>query len=320
MSTPQNNKKPQAPSFKKILAGKVEDIPWSGPLLTTVGIGLIGVIAYPLSGFTGLTRSLSAIGTGLLIAGASLLSGSTVGFLFAIPRTLQGDRERPTPKAAPLRGDYDFEVNTNLEQISDWLTKIIVGIGLVQLTKVPGSLAQLATFVSYSYTPPAPPGLITAMMLYFGACGFLLGYLWTRLYLTLEFSRADKAARNTPEFYEGIINAFLYQPPAKGFSDAIEAANYYLARFGDNYRVYEYLACAYGQQYSYMRRAADADEEILNEIKDKALDAIRKALQLNSSEKEILRGLWDPQLAAPNQDDLTVFFDDKEFKDLLGPN
>jgi hypothetical protein len=307
-----------ASSFRKVISGKAEDIPWSGPLLAAVAVGLAAVVAYPLSGIAGVSRSLSAIGTGVLIAGASLLCGATVGFLFAIPRTLQGD-ERTGPKPTSLRSDYDFEVNTNLEQISDWLTKIIVGIGLVQLTKVPGSVAQLANFVSYAYSPPAPSGLITSIFLYFGACGFLMGYLWTRLFLTLEFSRADKAARNTPEFYEGIINAFLYQPPPKGFSNAIEGANYYLSRFGDNYRVYEYLACAYGQQYSFVKGAGDTDPQLLEEIQAKALEAVRKALQINPAEREMIRGLWDPSVAAPNQDDLTVFFEVPAFKELLEP-
>lgn len=283
--------------------------------MVAVSVGLAAVIAYPASSLTGLSRILSAIGIGVLIAGAALLCGATVGFLFAIPRTLQGERSGSKPTS--LRSDYDFEVNTNLEQISDWLTKIIVGIGLVQLTKVPGSIAQLATFVSYAYSPPAPPGLITAMLLYFASCGFLMGYLWTRLFLTLEFSRADKAARNTPEFYEGIINAFLYQQPPKGFENAIAAANYYLSRFGDNYRVYEYLACAFGQQYSFLQRADEPDLKLLDEIQGRALEAVRKALQINPAEIEMIRSLWDPSLAAPNQDDLTVFFEIPAFKQLL---
>jgi hypothetical protein len=51
MSAQLTNKKSSV-SFSKILSGKVEDIPWSGPLLTAVGIGLLGIIAYPLSGFS----------------------------------------------------------------------------------------------------------------------------------------------------------------------------------------------------------------------------------------------------------------------------
>jgi len=34
--------------------------------------------------------------------------------------------------------------NTNLEDVSDWLTKIIIGVTLTQLTKIPGYLQSIA--------------------------------------------------------------------------------------------------------------------------------------------------------------------------------
>ena len=41
----------------------------------------------------------------------------------------------------------EYRVNTNLEQISDWLTKILVGVGLVQLGAIIDSLGDLADFL-----------------------------------------------------------------------------------------------------------------------------------------------------------------------------
>jgi hypothetical protein len=43
-------------------------------------------------------------------------------------------------------------VNTNLEQISDWLTKIIVGLGLVQLRSVPDYLYKASVWMAQSFS------------------------------------------------------------------------------------------------------------------------------------------------------------------------
>jgi hypothetical protein len=44
----------------------------------------------------------------------------------------------PSEKATRYLG------NTNLEQVSDWLTKIIVGVGLVQIGRIVPALSKLA--------------------------------------------------------------------------------------------------------------------------------------------------------------------------------
>ena len=56
-----------------------------------------------------------------------------MGFLFGVPwATQQITRERE----GTIRGQHSYLPNTNLEQISDWLTKIIVGVGLVEIWAV----------------------------------------------------------------------------------------------------------------------------------------------------------------------------------------
>ena len=68
------------------------------------------------------------------------LACTTVGgafcFLFGIPKILQSDRlPEDTPNSAVI--GYRQQVNTNLTEISDWLTKIIVGLSLINLAKIP---------------------------------------------------------------------------------------------------------------------------------------------------------------------------------------
>lgn len=51
-----------------------------------------------------------------------------------------------------------YGANTNLTDISDWLTKIIVGVGLVQLAKIRGLLKSAANFIAggLGSAPPTP--------------------------------------------------------------------------------------------------------------------------------------------------------------------
>jgi len=88
------------------------------------------------------------IGGLLLFAFAAVAAGAATGFLFGIPRTLQGNT--PTESTS-------YQVNTNLEQISYWLTKIIVGLGLIKLKTIPDRVMEMNRYVSETLAlkPPA---------------------------------------------------------------------------------------------------------------------------------------------------------------------
>jgi CheY-like chemotaxis protein len=131
-----------------------------------------------------------------MVAGAVLLAGGLVGFLFGIPRSpsLGG-----IPPAGALEGhsgeaitQYSYRPNTNLEQISDWLTTILVGIGLTQLGSIADNLRQLSTYLAPVLGGlPGSSVFALTILLYFVICGFLLGYLWARLFLPGAFQQAD---------------------------------------------------------------------------------------------------------------------------------
>jgi len=96
-----------------------------------------------------------------------------------------------------------YGANTNLEQISDWLTKILVGVGLTQITKLPHSLSLASEYLGKALAsgeagglPSASAtGLAYASLIYFPTCGFLFSYLWSRLYLAGALAEADIAAQ-----------------------------------------------------------------------------------------------------------------------------
>lgn len=170
---------------------------------------------------------LLAAGVSFIVAIAAAVVGCLLGFLFGIPRSLQRGQqilsiqtsspgatghqtqpvgqpqpnEQTTPTEPAPTGGSPFLTNTSLEEISDWLTKIIIGLGLVQfetVIKYLGSAANsAASFVAQkNITEPdstlASPfffALIIASLV--SAC--FLTYLETRTRLTLLFVGAIKA-------------------------------------------------------------------------------------------------------------------------------
>jgi hypothetical protein len=147
-----------------------------------------------------LAQIFSTLGVGLLIAGACVLSGGLLGFLFGIPRTLQQDKTEDVPsdeqtEKKPSESIVSYQINTNLEQISDWLTKILVGVGLTQITALPDALNNYAEFVSLGFGgSPISRIFAVAVLFFYSVCGFLISYLWTRLYLAGALREADFAA------------------------------------------------------------------------------------------------------------------------------
>lgn len=130
-----------------------------------------------------------ALGTFLLISGASFLSGVLLGFLFGFPRTSDESENSPAIK---LR----YRHNKNIEQISDWVIKMLIGIGLSQMTDFPRLLwhyaSRLTNSVSTNGGPAGAASVAVCLILFFLVCGFIEGYLATRLILPSELVEADR--------------------------------------------------------------------------------------------------------------------------------
>lgn len=145
------------------------------------------------------------------------VSGMLLGFLFGIPRSLPsgatnaaseangsdaagagagaapGDKSLFTGTPAPM------EINSNLVEVSDWLTKIIVGVGLIELKSLPAATRSMTGFIAPSLAIDADiaKAVVGAIMLFFSVHGFLTGYLLTRIYLSIIIKRADNLVKNT---------------------------------------------------------------------------------------------------------------------------
>ena len=178
-------------------ADKARDVRWTRQFVFFFSVlGMVGLLAYAFScwfpaSWPKTQEVVSTFGAGLLLAWASFLVGALLGFVFGIPRALaKTASEREDSQSR--RNSLAYNPNTNLEQISDWLTKIIVGVGLIQLTKVPNYAVRLASYFSISSIPGKTVESATlSLIILFVVCGFLAGYLTTRLYVTGALRRAE---------------------------------------------------------------------------------------------------------------------------------
>ncbi|MFJ3788122.1 hypothetical protein [Kitasatospora sp. NPDC090091] len=148
-----------------------------------LGVGVLGLLLFSL----GREHAWQALGGGLVVAGASMVLGGALGFLFGVPRVRSG-----SGPGGETHGSY--APNTNLEQVSDWLTKVLLGVGLTQLGSLGERMHQLGSALA-----PALGGeegavpFAAALVLYFLVLGFLAGWLVTRLALPRVLSDADEA-------------------------------------------------------------------------------------------------------------------------------
>ena len=156
--------------------------------------------------------TLKAFGVAMLLFLAAACVGAIVGFLFGVPRPIsEGGAPATTSEGAidkPRDGDGSssaarrkaslmagWQANTNLTQISDWLTKIIVGVGLVEAHKILGLMADFQRwgsnqfFEGYVGVSLVLPALIIAGLV----LGFLYFYLFTQLFLAamMTFSAGE---------------------------------------------------------------------------------------------------------------------------------
>lgn len=305
-----------------------------------------------------LWTALALSGQAWIVSGGAFAVGALLGFLFGIPRSLQGN-----PQAAPAAGATTAEaaggptqgVNTNLEQISDWLTKILVGVGLTHFQNLQNQLAAMATYFAVA----GSAAVTLAIILNSSVAGFFAGYLLTRLFLMSAFdlvsrdlergsevakqleaegrhdaaldmfqANLEKVTAATPKTtrddqYEGAIFNALYQTAPKGFETAIQLGEEYLAqeRTRPRGRILAFLAAAYGQRYAHLRGTADTPAAELEETRRRAVDYIRRALEIDPSTKPLLRMMWNPNAPgkSPGDDDLEIFYreNDAEIRQLL---
>jgi len=142
--------------------------------------------------------SLSVLMVAAAVGAATFGMGALIGFLFGIPRSLTSETAPIEPPATtaidPTAAQY--RPNTNLEQVSDWLTKILIGVGLAQAGDIVRGFKDLVDGLKPALGDNnAAHAFAGAEVVYFFVAGFLCSYLFTRLRLQRELENAQTRMR-----------------------------------------------------------------------------------------------------------------------------
>ena len=175
--------------------------PWFYTISVAAAAGFSGIVIYSWA-----EKSWSVFACAHLVGLAASQVGGLAGFIFGIPKTI-----------ATQGTTTEHQGNTNLEQISDWLTKILVGAGLVELKELPSALGAFgSTFRENNALGSLGWVVAPAIVITFSVCGFLLAYLWARIYMIAELEQrkardADRA-RSDSTIVDARLPAVPHEP------------------------------------------------------------------------------------------------------------
>lgn len=149
----------------------------------------VGVVAIGL--YAGSVHGAGTAGTAILVAAGAWVSGALLGFIFAVPQS-SGSGATATTIAAGT--PIVYHSNANLEQISDWLTKILVGLGLVELGKIVTETNKLVGFLAPALgNEPSSKPFALAVLIVYSVSGFMAIYLVTRIFLGRLFAQTEQS-------------------------------------------------------------------------------------------------------------------------------
>ena len=188
----------QGPGNGKPVQNKRHGWMYSIPALGALGV----LVTLVYVSQVGSEKRWSVFGIAIVIAGAAAVVGGIVGFLFGIPLT----NKQRTAGA----GDSQYETNTNLEQVSDWLTKIIVGVGLVQLGRALPALTKLARSLNDPLGGKPYGGAFgLGLTIFYALLGFLFLYLWSRTDLANELQQLTGVIQTQLDQVESTVSSAL---------------------------------------------------------------------------------------------------------------
>lgn len=153
---------------------------------------LTGIILIVLYSFSTQGPHLRYAVVGLLVALAALSAGSFLGFLLGVPKAVSSGEVRM--KQSP--DQWKYSPSTNLAEVSDWLTKLLLGAGLVGLTSLGRPIGNLINTIgagleefpdSTNVYGPAQV-MAGAILCNFLLVGILSGYLVTTLWYFVRIS------------------------------------------------------------------------------------------------------------------------------------
>lgn len=141
-------------------------------------LGMVPVIGFPV---TIPEMGGKILFIGVMLGIAAFTSSFFLGLLFGMPK-------RNNKK------ENNYSLNNGLVEISDWLTKIIIGIGLINLKEIPGYIFSFAEYirVASKFDGQLLNIYTIGILFYFGFLGLFIGYNYMRLVRVNKYKYTDE--------------------------------------------------------------------------------------------------------------------------------
>ncbi|CAN7378918.1 hypothetical protein [Rhizobium sp. LjRoot254] len=174
---------------------------------------IVVAIAIPFASFSSHGAVwINAIGLSFSVFLAAALSGGLIGFIFSVPyvnkvtKVVESDGDKAAADGATTTAVLEqrqplLRSNSNLEKISEWLTTMLVGVGLSQINYIFEGLKKFGEFFAPMDTMKIDGvDVVVAHMKYAGpvvlvaglTIGFLGVYLYTRLRISYLFHHVER--------------------------------------------------------------------------------------------------------------------------------
>jgi hypothetical protein len=167
---------------------------------TFLGIILSGLLVVCIATTTAFQTGTA---TAIFWAMGSLFSGGFLGFLFSLPKVVEADKGTKDGEKPPATPPGTLQVNTSLNEIADWLTKIIVGVSLVNAqtaysyfklgAKTLGSGLAITKDGTVATAAMSALSFAAGLIVTFFILGLMGTYLLTRLWISAALAQADQA-------------------------------------------------------------------------------------------------------------------------------
>jgi hypothetical protein len=164
-------------------------------LLSMLAVGLPTVATLFILAYT-FARSgphLIYLGVGMMVGLAAFVIGILTGFLFGIPRAVSSGDLRHKKAASGSGSGSGYVPSSNLAEVSDWLTKLLLGAGLVQLTHLGAPIASLiddvAAGLHHGQGSQSATVMAGAILIGYATIGLLDGYVVTTVWYPRKISK-----------------------------------------------------------------------------------------------------------------------------------
>ncbi|MGD0606746.1 MAG: Ig domain-containing protein [Streptosporangiaceae bacterium] len=201
--TGQDQAQSQTAEFLIMISGTPEKSRFGGITRMTTWLAVIALAA-PVLGYASIVGYVFAtpgarwahLAAGTLTALAAFLAGSLIGFILATPRVVSSGQ---------LKG-AGVSLGSNLAEVSDWLTKLLLGAGLVDLTHLGGPIASLIDRVAIGLQNPAAGGgagldakvMAGLIILGYTVLGLLESYVVTSVWYPKKLAALADAVEQLP--------------------------------------------------------------------------------------------------------------------------